>query len=315
MIFRKSALCISLFLMLLSLPWTVIAANIPARVYESGTDNTPVAVPGTQVEVYGGYLFKMLLSSAESGKGGEFILSNIPLGKDVLVRMTKPGYVAQSDVRNFSGGDVEKGVVLWIGSEARVSGLYQDLGVPLDAKKAQVYLEINNEVTGEGIEGIQLDASSGVVFDLGQGEYLVANADGNSLQVGIRKPGYSFDIEVVTVPVQAGVMTQSYVKLQSGGAIYSSGQALATKSACVSGFIRRLSDSVAIEGVTVNFTKRGAVWRPSVVTDANGFYQQCDFPAGKSVKVTPSKAPWKFKPKYKSVFVKKTGAAANFSGR
>jgi hypothetical protein len=310
----KRALLVGFSILLLALPLTAWAANIPAKVYESGSNNIPIAVPGVKVEVFGGYGFKALLSSNESGSDGGCLLRNLPLGKEILVRLTKAGYISQFDVRSYSNADGE-GVILWIGSEVNVKGLYNNLGETFDSKKGHAYLDISDENTGKGIEGIQLAASSGQVFDLGQGEYLIANAEGPSLKIGIQKPGYAFDIESATIPLFSGAMSQYYVKVQSGGAIFASGQALAVTSACVTGYIRRLSDSGPISGVSVAFTRHGPTWRPSVVTNSQGFYSQCGFPVGKTVRVTPTKPPWKFRPKYKSgLNVNSTGATADFQG-
>ena len=226
--------------------------------------------------------------------------------------MTKASYVTQYDVRSYSETDVEKGVVLWIGSEANVNTLYKNLGETFDVKKGQVYLEINNDLTGEGIEGIQLAASSGKVFDLGQGEYLIANAEGSSVKVAIAKPGYVFDIESASIALFPGAMTQAYLNVQTGGAVYESGQATRVTSAMISGHILRLSDSQPVSGVTVAFTSRTGTVRPSVLSDKTGFYNQTQFPVSKLVTVTPSKPPWKFKPAKKSVFVRPTGSTADF---
>jgi hypothetical protein len=151
-------------------------ANIPAKIYENGLDNNPTAVPGVKVEVLGGYRLKTLRSSGVSGSDGGCLLGNVPHREKVIVKLTKDGYVSQYDVRSYSKTDVDDGVILWIGSEADVVSLYKNLGEVFDDKKGQVYLEIDNELTGEGIEGLQLGASSGKVFELGHGEYLIANA-------------------------------------------------------------------------------------------------------------------------------------------
>ena len=192
-----------------------------------------------------------------SGNDGSIVLGNVPTGKEVVVKLSKAGYVTQYDVRSFSDADVEKGSILWIGSEANVTGLYKNLGESFDSKKGQVYLEINNELTGEGIDGVQIAASSGKAFDLGHGEYLIANAEGASLKVAIQKPGYAFDVESATLPLFADAMTQAYVTVQSGGAVIESGQATRVTSAMISGYILRLSDSKPISGVTVAFTQAG----------------------------------------------------------
>ena len=69
----------------------------------------------------------------------------------------------------------------------------------------------------QGIDGIELAVSSGKAFDLGHGEYLIANAEGASLKVSIQKPGYAFDIESATIPLFAGAMTQAYVSRSERG--------------------------------------------------------------------------------------------------
>ena len=310
----KRAILIGISILLLTLPLTAWAANIPAKVYESGSNNIPIAVPGVNVEVFGGYGFKALLFSNESGSDGGCLLRNLPLGKEILVRLTKAGYISQYDIRSYSNAD-EEGVILWIGSEVNVKGLYNNLGETFDSKKGHAYLDISDENTGEGIEGIQLAVSSGKVFDLGQGEYLIANAEGASLKIGIQKPGCAFDIESATIPLFPGAMSQYYIKVQSGGAIFASGQALAVTSACITGYIRRLSDAVGISGVSVAFTKRGQPVKPTVTTNSIGFYSQCGFPLRLRLTVTPTKPPWKFKPKSKVVRVGiLTPATANFQG-
>lgn len=310
----KRAFLIGLSVILLVLPLTALAAGVPVKVYENGTNGTPIAQSGVKVEVFGGFGYKVLYSSGVSGVDGSCVLGNVPLGKDVIVKLTKTGYVTQYDVRSYTGSDVEKGVILWIGSEANVTGLYKNLGEAFDVKKGQVYLEINNELTGEGIEGIQLAASSGQAFDLGHGEYLIANAEGTSLKVAIEKPGYAFDIESATIPLFAGAMTQSYVKVQSGGAVIESGQATRVTCAMITGFIRRLSDAQPVSGVTVAFTGSfgGVTVRPSVLTDSTGFYKQLCFPVNRVYRVFPSKAPWKFKPSSKYVLVGQNGGKADF---
>jgi hypothetical protein len=255
----------------------------------------------------------------------------VPLGKDILVRLTKPGYISQADVRSYSEADVAEGVVLWIGSEANVKGLYSSLGLTFDSKKGHVYFEISNENTGEGIEGVQLSASSGVVFDLGQGEYLIANAEGAQVKIAIAKPGFAFDIESAAIPLFAGAMTQYYIKVQSGGAVFSSDQAVAATSAPISGFIKQEKTGTPISGVSVAFTFAigGGTARPTVSTNAAGFYIQHGFQIAKGtnsfIKVTPSKPGWTFKWVYspglgfgssKSVYISNaTGATANFEGK
>ena len=309
----KRALIVGIATLFLVLPFSAWAASIPSKVYENGTDNNPVALSGVKVQVLGGYGFKAVLSSGESGADGSCLLNNVPLGREVLVKLAKPGYIAQYDVRSYSEADVEKGVIFWIGSEANVEGLYKSLGEGFDFKKGHIYLEINDEMTGEGIEGVQLAASSGKVFDLGQGEYLIANAEGASLKIGIEKPGYAFDIETATLPLFAGAMTQSYVKVQVGGSVIESGQV--TAAGTISGHIVRLSDSVPISGVTVAFiTGRNTTAAPSVLTNENGFYQQTGFvpPPPRAYRVVASKPPWSFKAK--TVIVGSSGATADFKG-
>lgn len=311
----KRALLISISVLLLALPFAAWAANLPAKIYENGSDGKPLVQPGVKVETFGGVGFKVFLSSGESDTEGACLLGNVPLGKNVLVKLSREGYVTQYDVRSYSEADTEEGVIFWTGSEANVTGLYGKMGEVFDAKKGQAYLEINDELTGEGIEGIALAASSGKVFDLGQGEYLIANAVGPSVKIGISKPGYTFDIESATIPLFPGAMTQSYLQVQSGGAVYASGKVSAVTSALITGFIRRLSDAVGISGVTVAFTfPKGGTARPSVVTNGDGFYSQSGFAIGKNVKVTPEKPPFKFKPKSKTVSISKKGAHADFKG-
>ncbi len=308
---RKRAFCASL-LVLLMLPAALWAADIPAKIYESGADNVPAAVAGVKVDVYGGYGFKALLSSAVSGDNGDCVLGNVPLGKEVMVKLSKAGYVTQYDIRSYAEGNTEDGAILWIGSLKNVTGLYNNLGQPLDVSKGQVYIEINDEMTGEGIEGVNLVVSSGTVFDLGKGEYLLANAAGKSLTVGIQKPGYAFDIESVTVPLFPGAMTQAYVNEQSGGAVYSS-QAAAVLTASITGHILRLSDSQPISGVKVSFFRGVTEISSPVFTDANGFYRQDNFPTNRIIKVVPAKTPWKFRPIFR-ILIPRTGVKGDFKG-
>jgi hypothetical protein len=316
MIMLKRAFLISISVLLLTLPFAAWAANVPAKIYENGADGKPLVQAGVKVEAFGGAGFKALLSSGESDAEGAILLGNLPLGRDVLVKLSREGYITQYDIRSYSEADTEEGVIFWTGSAANVTGLYSKLGEIFDVKKGHVYLEIDDELTGEGIEGIALAASSGKVFDLGQGEYLIANAAGPSVKIGITKPGYTFDIESATIPLYAGAMTQAYLHVQSGGAVYASGRVSAITSAAITGFIRRLSDAVGISGVTVAFTfPKGGTARPSVVTNRDGFYSQSGFVIGKKVKVTPEKPPFRFKPKSKTVPVSKKGAHANFKGR
>ena len=311
----KRTLLTGLLVVLMALPLTAMGADITAKIYENGSDNNPIAVAGVTVQVFGGFGHKALLTSGLSGSDGSVVLDNVPTGKEVVVKLTKAGYVTQYDVRVFSDGDMDKGAILWIGSEANVTGLYKNLGESFDSKKGQVYLEISNELTGEGIDGVQIAASSGKAFDLGHGEYLIANAEGASLKVLIQKPGYAFDVESVTIPLFAGAMTQAYVTVQSGGAVVESGQVTRVTSAIISGFILRLSDSKPISGVTVAFTQAGKPSRPSVLTDKVGFYKQTQFPVNKVYKVIPSKPPWTFKPVTKSIFVGVNGGKADFKGK
>jgi hypothetical protein len=294
------------------------AASVPAKVYETGKDTSPVAQPGVKVDVLGGAGFKSLLSSAETGSDGSCLLENVPLGKNVAVRLTKAGYVRQYDVRSFGDTDVEEGVVLWTGSEANVKGLYANLGEAFDVTKGHVYLEISDEMTGNGIEGIQFAVSSGKVFDLGDGEYLIANSEGSKVKVAIAKPGYAFDIESATIPLFAGAMTQYYINVQSGGGV---SPAIAGP---ISGFIRRLSDARGLSGVSVAFTnkKGGQSAGPTVTTDSTGFYtSQNSFPDGAKIRVTPSINPfttpgaaggYKLKPKRKNV---NPGGTADFKAK
>ena len=311
---KKKMFLVSLAILLSTMPLAVLAADIPAKVYENRPSSGPATVPGVKIEVFGGFGAKALLFSGLAGIDGACALNNVPLGKEIVVKLSKAGYVTQFDVRSFSAGNVDKGVSLWTGSEADVTGLYKNLGEVFEGQKGHVYLEINNEMTGEGIEGIQLAVSSGEAFDLGQGEYLIANAEGASVTVAIQKPGYAFDIESVKVPLYAGAMTQYYVNVQSGGAVIESGQAAKVTSALISGYILRLSDSRPISGVTVAFTQAGKPSRPSVLTDALGFYKQTQFPVNKVYKIISSKPPWKFKPATKSVFVGVKGARVDFKG-
>jgi len=285
----KKALLISLVTLLLALPLTVWAAKFGAKVYENGTNNNPIAVSDVKVEVFGGFGFKALFSSAMTGSDGGCILKNVPLGKEVLVKLTKPGYVAQYDIRSYSGADAEKDVILWIGSELNINNLFTNLGVPFDANKGHVYLDISSELTGEGIGGVQLVASSGKVFDLGSGEYLIANAEESSLKVGIQKPGYDFDIESATIPLFQGAFTQYYITVQSGGGISGSAQSIGVTIPFIAGRIIRVSDSAPLSGVSVAFTgpDKNTV-RPAVWTDKQGYYIQTGFPFDIKITVTPS---------------------------
>jgi len=306
---KKRAFLIIFLFLLLTLPLAAWAADIPAKVFENGIDNNPIAVSGVKVEVFGGFGFKALFSSNESGSDGGCLLKSIPLGKEVLVKLTKAGYITQYDIKSYSDADVEKGIILWVGSEANIKELYKSLGTNFDTAKGHVYLDISDETTGEGIEEIQLAVSSGKVFSFGNGEYLVANAEGSSLKIGLQKPGYAFDIESATIPLFSGAFTQYYIKVQSLGAVFSSGQALAVTSAPITGYIKRLSDSGPISGATVAFTNiitRQKV-RPDVKTDSTGKYYQDKFPNGRWVKVTPTKAPWRFRPAFRYVIARTAG--------
>jgi len=245
---RKRFILTILALMCLILPLTALGANIPARVFENGANNIPLTVPGVKIEVFGGFGFKALLSTTQSGTNGDCTLKNVPLGREVLVKMTKSGYVPQADVRSYSEADLSEGAILFTGSEANIAALYSSIGEAFDSGKSQAYLEIIDENTGEGIEGIQLSVSSGKAFDLGQGEYLVANAGGASLKLGISKPGYAFDIESATIP--PGFMTQYFIKVQSSGGVYSHNEVGAVTSAAIAGQVVTYTGSIP---VTTNF--------------------------------------------------------------
>ncbi len=292
-------------------------ANIPGKVFESGKDNTPIAVAGMKVEAFGGGGFKVLLSATETDSNGRCLLRNIPLGKEVLVRLTKSGYVTQYDIRSYSDKDVENGAIFWAGSEANIKKMYENLGLTFEPSKGHVYLDINNEFTGEGIEGVEISPSSGKAFDLGGGEYLIANAAGGSVKVELAKPGYAFDIESATIPLFAGAMTQYYISVQTGGfmgTLYQSGQVVRVTSAEITGFIKRLSDAVPISGVSVAFTNwKGETVQPGVVTDETGFYRQDGFKVPSLVKVTPSKSPWRFRPASRWAIVLPRGARIDFN--
>jgi len=292
---------------LLVLPLAAVALDMPAQVYQNGSQNVPIAVPGVAFSVFGGSGGKTLLSSGVSGSDGTCKLGNVPAGTQVVVKLTKDGYETQYDVRSYSEADAEAGVVLWIGPQANINSLYKNLGLTFDATKGQVYLEVVDELTGDGIDEIQLGTSSGQAFDLGQGDYLIANAAGSSVQVTFAKPGYAFDVESATIPLYAGAMTQYYVKEQSGGAI--SDAAVAP----ITGYILRLSDAVAISGVTVTFTAKGFII-PSVHTDKTGFYTQ-KVPLKKIVKIVPeTRFGFTFKPASKSVYITGKNPAQDFKG-
>ncbi len=317
----RRILLIGTVLLFMALPLFAWGANVPATVYENGKDDNPVALAGVKVEVFGNAALKSLLFSGVTDGSGACLLENVPVGKDVAIRLTKAGYVQQYDVRSFGDDDVQDGVILWIGSEADVNGLYGSLGQAFDVTKGQVYLEISDDLTGEGIEGVQLAPSSGKAFDLGDGEYLIVNAVGSNVKIKIAKPGYAFDIESATIPLFAGAMTQYYVNVQSGGGLFQAGQ---VGVASITGMIRRVSDAVGISGVSVAFTfkKGGATAGPTVTTDQNGNYVSPPFPLvpGK-ITVTPHSNPWttpvavhgyKFKKAKRSVHA---GGVANFMGK
>jgi hypothetical protein len=321
MIMIKRALLISFSVLLLALPLAAWAADIPAKVLENGIDNNPIAVSGVKAQVFGGFGFKALFSSAESGNDGGCVLRNVPLGKEVLVKLTKAGYVTQYDIRSYSDADEAKGITLWIGSEVNIKGLYKSLGEDFDTAKGHVYLDISDETTGEGIEEVQLTVSSGTVFSFGNGEYLIANAGGSSLKIGLQKPGYAFDIESATIPLFSGAFTQYYINVQSQGAIVASATATVT-SASITGLIQTLSGTklVPLSGVSVAFTYLvdRTTARPTVTTNKDGKYSQSSFPF-RWVRVTPKKSGYSFKATSKIVLVRKTtggtaGATADFTG-
>jgi hypothetical protein len=308
----KRTLLIGLLGLLLTLPFTAWAADFSGKVYENGVNDNPVAVPGVKVEVFGGFGFKALFSSATTGTDGGCVLKNVPLGKEVLVRLTKPGYVTQYDIRSYS--DTGQDVVLWTGSNDRINGMYTSLGEAFDPKKGNVYLDISNELSGEGIEGVQFAVSSGKVFDLGGGEYLIANAEGGSVTIDIQKPGYAFDIESATIPLFAGGITQYYIAVQSDAGITGSVGPNAITNAPISGMIKTASGA-PISCASIAFTdNKGNTIRPAVHSKPDGTYIQTGFPVKKSVRVTPTKTGFRFSPKFKSVTVKATtaGSTANF---
>jgi hypothetical protein len=297
-------------ILVMSLPLTALSANIPAKVYENGVNGPEQAVSGVKIQVLGGFKFKAVLSSGESDAIGGCVLRNVPVGKEVVVKLSKPGYVTQYDVKNFSEREIEEGVILWVGSEANLAMMYGNIGEGFDAKKSQVYLEINNELTGAGMEGVQFTLPSGTIYDLGQGDYLIANAEGASLTLGIRKDGYDFDIQSVTIPLFPGGMTQSYVSVQSGGSVYEGAAVAAVTSVQIFGFIKSLTNA-PISGASVAFTNsKGQTVRPTVRTDKDGFYKQTEFPSNKLTKITPTKAPFKFRAK--NVFVGKVNKQVDF---
>lgn len=313
----KRALLISFSILLLTLPLATWAANIPAKVFENGTDNNPVAVSSVKVQVFGGFGYQALFSSAESGSDGGCLLKNVPIGKEVLVKLTKAGYVTQCDIRSYSDADVSKGTIFWVGSEANIKGLYKSLGEDFDTIKGHVYLDISDESTGEGIEGVQLAVSSGKVFGFGDGEYLIANAEGSSLKIGLQKPGYSFDIESATIPLFPGAFTQYYIKVQSEGAVFASAAAVRVTSAAITGLIQTLSGTrlVPLSGVSVAFTfvYDGSTAGATVTTWADGTYRQTGFPF-RWVDVKPRKMGYTFRPTHKWVLVNARGVTADFTG-
>ena len=313
----KRALIISFSVLLLALPLVTWAANIPAKVSENGPDNNPIAVSGATVQVFGGYGYKALFSSTESGNDGGCLLTNVPLGTEVLVKVTKAGYITQYDIDSYSDADAAEGIILWTGSEANINGLYKSLGEAFDATKGQVYLDISDEATGEGIDGMQLAVSSGQAFGLGNGEYLIANAEGSSLKIGLQKAGYAFDVESATIPLFAGAFTQYYIKVQSEGAIFASPEVVRVTSAAITGLIQTLSGTqlVPLSGVqvTFKFVYDGKTAGAPVITDQYGKYSQTGFPF-RWIRVLPSKTGYKFKPVYKQVLVNKKGVTANFKG-
>lgn len=318
----KRALLISTVALLLALPLTAWTADFGAMVYENGINDNPIAVSGVKVEVFGGYGFRALFSTAITGGDGGCALAKVPLGKEVLVRLTKAGYITQYDIRSYSGA--EQDVVLWTGSEVDVNALYKNLGETFDTKKGHVYLEINSELDGGGISGVQLGVSSGKVFDFGNGEYLIANAEGSSLKVGIKKPGYAFDIESATIPLFPGGFTQYYINVQSDGGGSANGQTTGLTSDFISGSVTRLSDAKPISGVSISFTNssKKTTWGRAVATKPDGTYISLDkFDVKKTVYVNPSvitgktyPGVTKFKPTKKAVKIKATGGnTANFT--
>jgi len=311
---RKRFILTILALMCLILPLTALGANIPARVFENGANNIPLTVPGVKIEVFGGFGFKALLSTTQSGTNGDCTLKNVPLGREVLVKMTKSGYVPQADVRSYSEADLSEGAILFTGSEANIAALYSSIGEAFDSGKSQAYLEIIDENTGEGIEGIQLSVSSGKAFDLGQGEYLVANAGGASLKLGISKPGYAFDIESATIPFFPGFMTQYFIKVQSSGGVYSHNEVGAVTSAAIAGQVVTYTGSIPVTGASVAFTSfTGGTVRPSVSTNFVGQYYQDGFQVGAVVIVKVKHPSWRlFIPPLAIVTVKEGINTKNF---
>ena len=312
----KRAFIISIGILLLTLPIATWAADIPAKVFENGANDNPIAVSGVKVEVFGGFGFKALFSSAVSGNDGGFLLSNVPLGKEIRVRLTKAGYITQYDIKSYSDADVSNGTILWIGSEANIKELYKSIGTSFDTAKGHVYLDIADEATGEGIEEVDLAVSSGTVYSFGNGEYLIANADGASLKIGIQKAGYTFDIESATIPLFAGAFTQYYIDVQSQGAVFASAAARPT-SAPITGLIRTLSGThlVPLSGVSVAFMLAdNTTARPTVTTGADGRYSQTGFWL-RWVRVIPKKSGYTFRPGARWVLVRGTRSnTADFTG-
>jgi len=312
----KRTLLIGLVGLLLTLPFAAWAEDFSAKVYENGVNDNPVAVQGVKAEVFGGSGFGALLSSSATGSDGGCILKNIPLGKEVLVRLTKAGYVTQYDIKSYS--DTGQDVVLWTGSNDRINGIYSSLGQAFDPKKGNVYLDISNELTGEGIEGVQFSVPSGKVFDLGGGEYLIANAQGSSLKVDFQKPGYAFDIESATIPLFPGGITQYYIAVQSDGGIAGSVGLNAITNAPIFGSIKTASGTPIKASIAFTDSKGNTI-RPAVFSSwLTGAYIQTGFPVKKNVVVTPTPTTTgikSFKPKSRTVAVKATttGSEADFT--
>jgi putative CocE/NonD family hydrolase len=247
---RKRALFISFLIILLTLPIASWAADIPAKVFENGADNDPHAVSRVIVRTIGGFTFKTLLSSTVSGNDGGCVLRNVPLGEEVLVRLLKAGYVTQYDIRSYSDDDVSNGIILWVGSVDNINSLYQSVGEAFDTKKRHIYLHISDEATGEEIEGVQLTVPSGKAFDLGSGEYLIANAEGSSLKIEFQKPGYGFDIKSATIPLFAGGITQYYIKVKIQ-AVSKPGQYSGYSQEIYTGTAARISKYIYINDVNL----------------------------------------------------------------
>ena len=134
-VMTRRTLLVSVVVLFLTLPlaaWAADYGTFGAKVYELGQDENPIAVSGVKVEVLGGYGFKALFSSATTGSDGGCTLNRVPLGTDVLVKLTKAGYVTQYSVGSYSDADVEEDVVFWIGSEDTINAMFKSLGVTLD---------------------------------------------------------------------------------------------------------------------------------------------------------------------------------------